>query len=302
MIVKNAANDLADILATMQTIANEIIIVDTGSTDATTTIAADYGARVIKHVWNDSFAEARNVYVTAASCDFIFSIDADERIAAEDLPIIKQAIQAGPQGFLMTTRNYNVPETSQGFTICRGQYPDYEKGHRGYSPSTKVRIFPRLDGIVYEGFVRELIEPSLERAELNIGEILVPIHHFGVATPEKQAYYRELLYKKCSQNPDNPRNWMELATEDFHLNNFTRAADEMRRSIELFTSGHNAAYYDLGAACNTYAVTLIKLGHIPEALTAFELGLRAGGPSSACLKSNREMLLQLLKKGSDKKA
>ncbi len=290
MIVRNAASDLPEILPLMGRIASEMIVVDTGSDDGTHLVAANLGARVIQHPWNDSFAEARNVYVEAAKYDWIFSIDADERIAERDLHLINAAAQETPRGFLMTTRNYRSPETAQGFVACRGEYPELERGFKGWAPSTKVRMFPRRVGVRYAGAVRELLEPSLENAGLPLGEILAPIHHFGAVTPEKMAYYRELLQIKCVQDPQNPRSWLELATEDFHLGRFEEAATGMQRAVDLFKAGQRAPYFDPGGALNTLGVALIRLGRPTEALAAFDEGLAKGGSSTASLQRNRELL------------
>lgn len=294
MIVRDAASDLKEILPLMEGVATETIIVDTGSSDNTVETASGLGARVIHHPWNDSFAEARNIYVDAAKGDWIISIDADERIAAKDLALIKSAAEKMPQGFLMTTRNYQSPESAQGFVPCRGDYPEMERGFKGWTPSTKVRMFPRTKGIRYEGAVRELLEPSIRKAGLKLGEILVPIHHFGSITPEKMAYYRELLMKKCEEYPKNPRYWLELATEDFHLKRFDDAATEMQRAIELFKAGQRAPYFDPGGALNTLGVALINLERYSEALNAFDEGLAAGGADAASIKRNRDLLMKKL--------
>ncbi len=300
MIVRNAASDLREILPSMAGIATEMIIVDTGSIDNTAGTASRLGARVIDHPWNDSFAEARNIYVDAARGDWIISIDADERIAAKDLGLIKAAAEKAPQGFLMTTRNYQSPEGAQGFVPCRGDYPEMERGFKGWIPSTKVRMFPRGKGIRYEGVVRELLEPSIQKAGLKLGEILTPIHHFGATTPEKMAYYRELLMKKCQEDASNPRYWLELATEDFHLKRYTDSVTEMQRAIELFKSGQRAPYFDLSGALNTLGVALINLGRHAEALDAFDEGLAAGGADAASIKRNRDLLLRKLAGSADK--
>ncbi len=293
MIVKNAAKDLPEILPAMQSIADEMLIVDTGSSDDTVKIAQELGAQVLLHQWNDSFAEARNVYIEAATTDWIFSIDADERVATQDLRLIKEATGKPPQGFLMTTRNYSASPDSQGFIACRGEYADLEQGQKGWTPSTKVRMFPRLPGIRYSGAVRELIEPSLEKAGIKLGEILAPIHHFGQISEEKQLYYRNLLQKKVNEEPDNPRHLLELATENFHLKQFSATAQQIAKAIELYLSGHQAPYFDLGGAYNTLGVALINLKRRTEALDAFEMGIQAGGNSLQSLIKNRELLQRM---------
>ena len=80
MIVRDEERLLPDCLASVRDVADEIIVVDTGSIDATREIARAHGARVIDYVWQDDFAAARNVSLAAAGCEWILVIDADERL------------------------------------------------------------------------------------------------------------------------------------------------------------------------------------------------------------------------------
>ena len=78
MIVRDAAEPLADTLESMQGVADEIVIVDTGSTDDTREIARRYGAKVVDFRWVDSFAAARTESLRHATGDWILWLDADE--------------------------------------------------------------------------------------------------------------------------------------------------------------------------------------------------------------------------------
>ena len=80
MIVKNESQTLARCLDSLKDLMDEIIIVDTGSTDSTKEIAARYTSKVYDYEWHDDFAAARNFAFSKASCDYIYSADADEII------------------------------------------------------------------------------------------------------------------------------------------------------------------------------------------------------------------------------
>ncbi len=84
MIVKNEENTLAGCLDSLKGIADEIIIVDTGSTDSTKEVAGRYTSRVFDFEWSDNFADARNFSLSKASCDYIYTADADEMIDEEN--------------------------------------------------------------------------------------------------------------------------------------------------------------------------------------------------------------------------
>ena len=78
VIVKNEEKNLPRWLHCMQELADEIIIVDTGSTDRTVEIAQQAGAQVYTFVWRDDFAAAKNYAIEQATGDWILFLDADD--------------------------------------------------------------------------------------------------------------------------------------------------------------------------------------------------------------------------------
>ena len=80
MIVKDEEENLARCLQSVKGLADEIILVDTGSTDRTAEIAAEHGARVFHFPWNDSFADARNESLAHAAGDWALIMDEDDRL------------------------------------------------------------------------------------------------------------------------------------------------------------------------------------------------------------------------------
>ena len=78
MIVKNEEKVLARCLDSLKGIWDELIIVDTGSTDGTNEIAACYTDKIYDFKWIDDFSAARNFAIEKASCDYIYVPDADE--------------------------------------------------------------------------------------------------------------------------------------------------------------------------------------------------------------------------------
>ncbi len=88
MIVKDEAAVLADCLEGACRFADELVIVDTGSTDETKEIASRYTDRVFDFTWCDDFASARNFSYSKASCDHIMWLDADDRITPENIQSI----------------------------------------------------------------------------------------------------------------------------------------------------------------------------------------------------------------------
>ncbi len=95
MIVKNEEACLGRCLKSVSDHVDEIIIVDTGSTDGTVEIAKSYGARVYHHPWENDFSKHRNQSISYATGDWIFILDADEELFPEGGSALRNAVRKG---------------------------------------------------------------------------------------------------------------------------------------------------------------------------------------------------------------
>ncbi len=92
-IVKNEESTLSKCLSSAKKFVNEIVILDTGSTDKTVKIAQGYGAKVHHFEWCNDFSAARNEALKYVTGDWILVLDADETLAPEIIPQLREAIQ-----------------------------------------------------------------------------------------------------------------------------------------------------------------------------------------------------------------
>jgi tetratricopeptide (TPR) repeat protein len=93
MIVKNEALQLRRCLDSGRGLADQIVVLDTGSTDETMAIAQEYQAQVEKFEWSNDFAAARNAALHCATGDWVLVLDADEELVAAQIPAIRQSIR-----------------------------------------------------------------------------------------------------------------------------------------------------------------------------------------------------------------
>jgi hypothetical protein len=237
MIVKNEQANLVRCLSSVKDVVDEMIVVDTGSTDRTKEIAAALGARVFDAPWNDDFAEARNISLSKATGDWILVLDADETLSTRDherlRPLIRKS-QKGIGGYNLTTRNYVTEPNTAGWTANNGTYETEEEG-TGWYPSIKVRLFRNDIRIRFSGAVHELVEQSMLGAGMMSAACDVPVHHFGKLDRDtmlkKGERYFLLGLKKIDETGGTSRSILELAIQAGELGRYDDAIRLWRRFL-----------------------------------------------------------------------
>jgi tetratricopeptide (TPR) repeat protein len=244
MIVKNEAGQLAECLKSVAPLADEICIVDTGSEDNTIEVARRYHAKTSFFIWCNDFSAARNESLRQCTCDWVFVLDADERLTPQDLDKIRALARGGAtSAYRFTTRNYTNSTTVSSFQPCESG-DRYARGFAGWYPSSKVRLFPNHRGIEFTGRVHEIVVPSLEREGIRVEETDVPIHHYPYTkSPEhilnKQALYLKLGHEKIQERPGDPKAYTELADQYAEARDYTNAAGAYREALRLDPSNPN---------------------------------------------------------------
>ena len=131
MIVKNEAAILSRCLDSVCDLMDEIIIVDTGSTDDTKAVAAKYTDRIYDFAWNNDFSAARNFSFSLANMDYIYAPDADEILDEENRKrflLLKEALLPEIEIVQMKYRTCHSPCTTNGIFPFLWT-PSTERGH-----------------------------------------------------------------------------------------------------------------------------------------------------------------------------
>jgi len=239
MIVKNEEQHLARCLLSAGPAVDEMIVVDTGSTDRTRDIAQAYGARVFDFPWTNDFSEARNYSLSKAVGDWILVLDADEVISPQDYPEFEKIIAqklSRPVAYTMITRNYTYEVTSKGWTANDRKYLGEEAG-TGWFPSSKVRLFINDKRIRFQNPVHEFVEASLEKAGIEIKISQIPVHHYGRFDKdkiiEKGKKYFLLGKKKIEELKGDFKAVKELAIQALELQEYDTSVELWKEAIKL---------------------------------------------------------------------
>jgi tetratricopeptide (TPR) repeat protein len=211
MIVKNEEKNLAACLESVADFATEIIIVDTGSTDRTVDLARAWGATVKHFDWIDDFAAARNESIKDATGDWIFWMDADDRLSPDNLNRLKQAAASDEADGYICGIN------------CRAKTLDQVE-----TKVSHLRLFRNRTQIRFENPLHEDATPSAERQGLILAFTNIEIDHIGYAIDQhglraKARRNQVIIEKQLQQEPSSLRWRFYLAVNQYTLEEWAAA-------------------------------------------------------------------------------
>jgi GT2 family glycosyltransferase/Flp pilus assembly protein TadD len=257
MIVKNEEKNLPPCLHAVRSLMDEMVLIDTGSTDRTKEIARELGAKVFDFPWVDSFAAARNESLRRASGEWLFWLDADDRMNEENVAKLQQLFMKLPSEHAAFVLNCRCVEKERGDTA---------------TVVTHVRLFRNHPGIFWNYRVHEQILPSLRRTGAKIHFSDVEIQHIGYIDPVLHARKLErnlrLLNMDFSENPDEPFILFNLGSVYDELKRPADALPLLSRSLELSHPDDSIVrkLYAMIANCQR------RLGRPNEAVKACQTG------------------------------
>jgi glycosyltransferase involved in cell wall biosynthesis len=218
IIAKNEERNLLRCLESIKGIADEVILVDTGSVDNTISIAEKYDAKVIKFPWKNNFSSARNKALEMASKDWILCVDCDEALDSSQIYEMKN--------FLNNSSNL-------GFRLKLINIID----NKAYEGKHILRIIKNNSGFYYSGKINEkLLNSSYKDSYLNeIMNLEFLIYNFGFDFTKKK------LVERCNRNIDIYLSYNEcekdylyyyyIGNEYYLLGKYTLATNNYLKSL-----------------------------------------------------------------------
>jgi len=274
MIARDEAPVIGAALESVRGFVDEIVVVDTGSTDGTPEIAKAHGAKVVHFTWNDSFAEARNVYLAHATADWILVLDADETLDPAAPAILRQcAATPRVDGRVPLFQLRERSHLDDGQDALHGAPLGFEH--------FILRFFPRRPELRYHGRIHEdLVHPGGEAAVERLACTAL-IHHHGYAAAEharkdRSARNLPLLEQAVRDNPSDGFAHFNLGTHLFTHGDLPRALEHLQRSRSLDPApgegGRTVPY--MASRFITAAEALRRLGRGDEAMLELQAAMR----------------------------
>lgn len=268
MIVRDEEKNLRRCLDCLKDLMDEMIIVDTGSTDKTIEIAKSYGASVYNFKWIDDFAAARNYAFSKATCDYIYSADADEVLNKKDI-----------EQFQKLKEVMDISDDEPSIDIVQMYYCGQTsgKGRSVYNFDRELRpkLFRRLRTFIWENPIHEQIrtEPLVFDSDIEIQHMQSEDH-----ASRDLAIFRKAIdngYVVSSKLLDFYARELYMAgtTEDL------KAAEEFMIAV---TESENASVEDIRKACLILAKSARISGDVSKLMKFALKEVSSGCASEMC--------------------
>lgn len=226
MIVKNEARVLPRLLDSVVDLVDEMIIVDTGSTDETKDIALSFGAKVYDFEWIDDFSAARNYAFSKCTCDYIFSADADEYIDDENREKFR-LLKAGMDSEIEIVQMYytNQLEFGSVYNFDKELRPKLFKRVRNFTWIERVHETVRELPLVFDSEVEIIHKPLSSHASRDYGIFEDMIQKGENLSPRLFDFYaRELFVSGEQEDFGKAEDYFTMIAEDGQISEDTLKA------------------------------------------------------------------------------
>jgi tetratricopeptide (TPR) repeat protein len=276
LITLNEEASLPTCLASTAGLFDEVIVVDTGSTDRTKEVAAEFQARVVEFAWVDDFAAARNEGLRHARGDWVFYLDADEFLDDTNRGRLRALLDG-------------LGEENCAYVLQQRSRVAWDKVSR--IVLDRVCLFRNRPDHRWQYRVHEQIMPALLSTGARVIRTDIAVDHSGYEDPavlrRKAERNLPLLQLDHEDRPDDPFTRFNLG---WTLLNLGRAADAWPHLVGALEASELIAHL-LPWLCVLQARCLRRLGRTEEALAAFEAA-RARFPGDATLHFEEALLRQ----------
>lgn len=241
MIVKNEAENLSRCLESVKEAVDELIVLDTGSTDETVAIAQSFGAQVHHFAWNDSFADARNAALQQVTGDWVLVLDADETLVAEVIPTLRQAILQ-EQAIVINLIRHEIGATQSPYSLVSRLFRNH--------PAVR---FSRPYHAMVDDSVAQLMAQEPHWHVINCPN--VAILHSGyepgaIASRNKLEKARTTMERFFASNPDDAYVCSKLGALYVQMEDWTRGVELLQRGLQAQSNPpvRYELHYHLGIA------------------------------------------------------
>ncbi len=251
MIVKNEEKVLARCLDSLKGLWEELIIVDTGSTDATKEIAKKYTDKVYDFEWKENFSDARNYSFSMAKCDYIYSADADEVLDEENrmqFLLLKDNLTSDSEIEIVQMYYGNQLSQNSIYNFDKEYRPKLYKRLRQFKWQERIHEAVRLEPVVFDSDVVITHQPHQQHSERDLAYFEKMIEQREVLSERIQdIYLRELYFSGQMHNLKKAHDYLVqlVQKEDAASDLFQRSIAILCREARLLKKNSDVLKYSL---------------------------------------------------------
>jgi tetratricopeptide (TPR) repeat protein len=271
MIVRDEAHNLPTLLASLKGAYDELVVLDTGSTDGTVAIAEAAGAKVGHFAWTQDFAAARNACIELATGDWILMVDGDHRLDLRSRRAVRRFLQRPP---------------TDGGALCfyQARIAEHfdEAASREDNSYLHLAVFPRDPHVRYVGALHEQVaDLRVPPRPIHVAPIPdLVLHHSGytaeaVARHDKQARNMAILERQLAEAPADPFVRYNLGMQLRAGGDYGAALVHLREAVRLALVEGGPLRGYVREAMILAADAQLRLGDLPGLLATAEAGLSA---------------------------
>lgn len=221
MIIKDEEKYIKQCIESVLSVADEIILVDTGSTDKTLEIAKEYEiVKIFNYKWDYNFSNARNYSLSKATGDFIMILDGDETLYNQDVQkLVKLVNETNSNGISIVINNYNDENESENFIT-----------------HTNMRLFEK-NIFKYVGIIHEQLVPIDNTKQIKIDSSDIRINHYGylqsnIIAKDKRNRNIPMIQKMLDKDPNNGFDLFNMGNEYMSKNDYINAVNFYKKSYD----------------------------------------------------------------------
>ena len=253
IIAKNEQENLPVALNSIRGLADEVIVVDTGSTDNTVAVASSFGARTLHFAWNDDFSAAYNYCFEHAIGDWIFTLDADEELLSGSQAELRNALEHAD---------------AFAYFVQRQDLVDRERPD-AFTELTIVRLWRNRQDVRYVGRIHSQFATPLAEIARSFGQEILPseirLRHYGYAGGQgaaKNERSLKLLEIELRERPGQFYYLVELGRTKLEMKDAS-GIEQLTEAAQLVAAGDQAAL-ESGGALAMLLESILAADTLPE--------------------------------------
>ncbi|MDL0437787.1 glycosyltransferase family 2 protein [Niallia sp. SS-2023] len=220
LIVKNEENSVKKCILNAKKIVDEIVVVDTGSTDSTLKILKENSnLKLFEFLWENDFSKARNYAIDQCTGDYILVLDADEYITFGKRNELEKVMKQNQIGRIKIVSKFK------------------KDGEEFEASSYISRFFP--NSVRYKGAIHEQLDSTLQRVDMKL-----TVSHSGYFDKDKSARNIPILLQELEKHPKDAYFHYQLGKEYRLSKSFNKSWDHLQKAYELVKQ-HDAFYDQL---------------------------------------------------------